>query len=142
VEQWRLLNKKIVFTNGVFDLLHPGHIRSLSDAALEGDILVVAVNGDDSVKKLKGDSRPVYNETDRSLILASLLITDAVIIFHEDTPFELINAIRPDVLVKGGDYTVDQVVGAKEVSSWGGRVVIHPILEGYSTSSLIGRLKK
>lgn len=140
VAQWRLANKKIVFTNGVFDLLHPGHIRALSDAATEGDLLIVAVNSDDSVKRLKGNSRPVYDEQNRTLMLASLLIVDAVVVFTEDTPYELITAIKPDVLVKGGDYTPEQVAGAKEVIAYGGRVVIKPLLEGYSTTDLIERL--
>ena len=138
---WRLLRKKIVFTNGVFDILHPGHIQSLGDAAREGDILVVGLNSDDSVKRLKGDKRPFYNEQDRALILASLLIVDTVVIFNEDTPLELITEIKPEVLVKGGDYTLEQIVGAKEVIANGGRVVINPVLEGYSTTSLIERVK-
>ncbi len=135
--QWRILGKTIAFTNGVFDILHPGHIFSLSQAAKEADYLIVGVNSNDSVKRLKGNSRPINNQHSRALILASLLIVDAVIIFEEDTPLELINAIKPDVLVKGGDYTIEQIVGAKEVIANGGRVVINPIVEGYSTSSII-----
>lgn len=138
---WRLLKKKIVFTNGVFDILHAGHIKSLSDAAQEADFLVVGLNSDESVKRLKGEKRPLNNEQDRALILASLLIVDAVVIFNEDTPLELISEIKPDVLVKGGDYTIDQIAGAKEVIASGGRVVINPILEGYSTTGLIDRFK-
>jgi len=137
----KMMGKKIVFTNGVFDLLHEGHIASLSQAAAEGDFLVVAVNGDDSVKRLKGDSRPINTEQSRALILASLMIVDAVIIFHEDTPLELIKAILPDVLVKGGDYTVEQIAGSKEVLANGGRVVINPIVEGFSTTSTIEKMK-
>jgi len=135
------MGKKIVFTNGVFDLLHEGHIASLSQAAQEGDYLIVAVNGDDSVKRLKGDSRPINNENSRALLLASLLIVDAVIIFHEDTPLQLIQQILPDVLVKGGDYTVDQIAGSKEVIANGGRVVINPIIEGFSTTGIIEKMK-
>ncbi len=139
--QWRILGKTIAFTNGVFDILHPGHIFSLSQAAKEADYLIVGVNSNDSVKRLKGNSRPINNQHSRALILASLLIVDAVIIFEEDTPLELINAIKPDVLVKGGDYTIEQIVGAKEVIANGGRVVINPIVEGYSTSSIIEKSK-
>lgn len=138
----KTMGKTVVFTNGVFDLLHEGHIASLSQAAAEGDYLVVAVNGDQSVKRLKGDSRPLNNENSRALVLASLLMTDAVIIFHEDTPLELIKALLPDVLVKGGDYTVEQIAGAKEVMANGGRVVINPILEGFSTTGTIQKIRK
>jgi D-glycero-beta-D-manno-heptose 1-phosphate adenylyltransferase len=135
------LGKSIAFTNGVFDILHPGHIFSLSQAAREADFLIVGVNSDDSVKRLKGNARPVNNQDSRALLLASLLMVDAVVIFEEDTPLELINAIKPDVLVKGGDYTIDQIVGAREVTLNGGRVVINPIIEGYSTTSIIDNLK-
>ena len=141
LKRWRLHNKKIVFTNGVFDILHEGHITSLSEAALCGDILVVGVNADASVKRLKGESRPINNEFSRSLLLASLVMTDAVIIFEEDTPLDLITAILPDVLVKGGDYTLDQIVGAKEVMANGGEVKIVPILNGFSTTGTIDKMK-
>ena len=137
----KALGKSVVFTNGVFDLLHEGHIASLSQAAQEGDFLIVAVNGDASVKRLKGETRPLNNENSRALLLASLVITDAVIIFHEDTPLELINQLLPDVMVKGGDYTVEQIAGAKEVIANGGRVVINPILEGFSTTGTIEKMK-
>jgi len=140
--QWRILGKKIVFTNGVFDILHPGHIFSLSLAAKEADHLIVGVNSDASVKRLKGKSRPLNNQESRALILASLLITDAIVIFEEDTPLELIKAIMPDVLVKGGDYTIDQIVGAKEVIAAKGHVVITPVLHGYSTTDIIDEIKK
>ena len=142
VNQWKTFGKKIAFTNGVFDILHPGHIFSLSQAAKEADILIVAVNADASVKRLKGDSRPINDQTARSLLLASLAILDAVIIFEEDTPLSLIATLLPDVLVKGGDYTVEQIAGSKEVIANGGRVVINPILEGFSTTSLIEQMKK
>jgi len=130
-----------VFTNGVFDILHPGHVFSLSQSAKEADFLVVGLNSDDSVKRLKGQQRPVNNQDSRALLLASLLMVDAVVIFNEDTPLELINSIKPDVLVKGGDYTIEQIVGAKEVMANGGRVVINPVIDGYSTTSLIDKLK-
>lgn len=139
--RWRLQNKKIVFTNGVFDILHQGHIASLSEAATYGDVLVVAVNADDSVKKLKGPGRPVNNEQARALMLASLLMTDAVILFNEDTPLNLITALLPDVLVKGGDYTIEQIAGAKEVLAAGGTVKIAQIVEGISTTAIIEKMK-
>lgn len=135
------MTSNIAFTNGVFDILHPGHIFSLSQAAREADFLIVGVNSDSSVKRLKGNERPVNSQDSRLLILASLLIVDAVILFEEDTPLELINAIKPNVLVKGGDYSIDQVAGAKEVIANGGRVVINPLIEGFSTSNIIGKLK-
>jgi D-beta-D-heptose 7-phosphate kinase/D-beta-D-heptose 1-phosphate adenosyltransferase len=138
--QWKVLEKTIAFTNGVFDILHPGHIFSLSQAAKEADYLIVGVNSDDSVKRLKGNSRPINQQDARALMLASLIIIDAAIIFEEDTPLELINAIQPDVLVKGGDYTIEQIVGAKEVIANGGRVVINPIIEGFSTSNIIKKM--
>ena len=141
LQRWRLLNQKIVFTNGVFDILHEGHIASLSEAAAHGNILIVGVNADASVKRLKGESRPVNNESSRALVLASLVMTDAVIIFEDDTPYNLITAVMPDVLVKGGDYTIETIVGAKEVLANGGQVIIAPILEGFSTTSIIEKMK-
>ena len=141
-EQWKFFGKTIAFTNGCFDILHEGHIYSLSQAAKEADYLIVGVNADASVKKLKGDSRPVNNEHSRATILASLLMVDAVIIFEEDTPLELIKTILPDVLVKGGDYKVEDIAGAKEVIANGGRIVINPVLEGFSTTSILLKLSK
>ena len=142
VRRWRLQSRKIVFTNGVFDILHEGHIASLSEAAAQGHVLIVGVNTDASVKRLKGESRPVNNENSRALILASLMMTDAVILFEDDTPLNLISTILPDVLVKGGDYTIEQIVGAKEVMAGGGEVKIVPILEGFSTTSIIQKMKE
>ena len=141
MERWRLLSKKIVFTNGCFDILHAGHIAALSDAAKEADILVVGINTDNSTKRLKGEGRPVNDENSRALVIASLCIVDAVTLFDEDTPLELIKATLPDVLVKGGDYTIDQIVGAKEVIAYGGRVVINPIVEGFSTTGIIEKMQ-
>lgn len=138
---WRVTNKTIAFTNGCFDILHEGHISSLSQAAQEADYLVVGVNSDNSTKRLKGPERPVNHEHSRALLLASLAIVDAVVIFDEDTPFELITAVQPDVLVKGGDYTIEQIVGSKEVIANGGRVVINPIVEGFSTTGIIAQIK-
>ncbi len=140
--QWRLTGKKIVFTNGVFDILHQGHIFSLSQAAKEADYLIVGLNADASVKRLKGESRPVNNQESRALVLASLIMTDAVVLFDDDTPLKLIKSIMPDVLVKGGDYTVEQIAGAKEVIANRGRVVINPVLEGFSTTNIIEQAKK
>ncbi len=138
----RLLSKTISFTNGCFDILHEGHIASLSDAASEADYLIVGVNADESVRKLKGEHRPINNQYSRATLLASLLMVDAVVIFEEDTPLKLIKAILPDVLVKGGDYTIDKIVGANEVIANGGRVVINPIVEGFSTSGLIEKINQ
>ncbi len=135
--QWRILGKTIAFTNGIFDILHKGHISSLSHAAKEADFLVVGLNSDMSTRKLKGPSRPINEENSRALVLASLIMVDAVVIFEEDTPLELITSFMPDVLIKGGDYKIDQVAGSKEVIANGGRVVINPIVEGYSTTSII-----
>src|SRR5689334_8837777 len=139
--QIRLTGTTVSFTNGVFDILHTGHIASLSQAAAEADFLIVGLNSDASVKRLKGDERPINNQDSRALILASLIIVDAVVIFNEDTPLEIIKAIMPDVMVKGGDYTIDQIVGAKEVMANGGRVVINKIVEGFSTTGIIEKIK-
>jgi len=141
VNRWKLLCKKVSFTNGCFDIIHPGHIASLSDAAREADFLIVGLNSDASAKRLKGEGRPVMDEQSRATLLASLIMVDAVVIFEEDTPFELISLIQPDVLVKGGDYTIDQIVGAKEVIAAGGRVVINPIVPGFSTTGIIGKIR-
>jgi len=140
VRRWRLLGKTIAFTNGCFDILHQGHISSLSDAAREADILIVGLNSDASTRRLKGPERPINNEQARATLLASLLMVDAVILFEEDTPLSLIVSIAPDVLVKGGDYTLEQIVGAKEVMAAGGRVVINPIVPGFSTTGLIDKI--
>jgi D-glycero-beta-D-manno-heptose 1-phosphate adenylyltransferase len=141
ISQWKVLEKTVAFTNGVFDILHPGHIFSLSQAAQEADYLIVGLNSDESVRRLKGKDRPINNQESRSLILAALLMVDAVVIFDEDTPLELINVARPDVLIKGGDYAIEQIVGAREVIANGGRVVINPIVEGYSTTEIIRKLR-
>jgi D-beta-D-heptose 7-phosphate kinase/D-beta-D-heptose 1-phosphate adenosyltransferase len=140
--RWREARSgKVVFTNGVFDLLHPGHVDVLAAARSNGDALIVGVNSDASVRRLKGESRPVRTESDRSYVLAALEAVDAVVVFSEDTPLELIRALHPDVLVKGGDYTPETVVGRSEVESRGGRVVIVPLTMGHSTTSIIERLR-
>ncbi|MFN3795381.1 MAG: D-glycero-beta-D-manno-heptose 1-phosphate adenylyltransferase [Chitinophagaceae bacterium] len=141
IASWKVLGKTVAFTNGCFDILHEGHIFSLSAAAKEADYLVVGLNSDASVKRLKGDARPVNTQDSRALLLASLLMVDAVVIFEEDTPLQLITALMPDVLVKGGDYTIEQIVGSKEVMANGGRVVINPIVAGFSTTGLIQQIK-
>lgn len=140
--RWRKFSKKIAFTNGCFDILHAGHIHSLIQAASFADVLVVGLNSDASTKRLKGDNRPVNNEQNRALLLASLVMVDAVVLFDEDTPFELITSVMPDVLVKGGDYTVDTIVGAKEVMANGGTVEIIPLVEGLSTTSLLQKIER
>jgi D-beta-D-heptose 7-phosphate kinase/D-beta-D-heptose 1-phosphate adenosyltransferase len=139
--QWKKEGKKIVFTNGVFDLLHKGHIFSLTQAAKEGDVLVIGLNSDSSVRRLKGDSRPINDQDSRALLLAALSMVDTVVTFDEDTPLKLITSILPDVLVKGGDYTIDEIAGAKEVIANGGKIVINPILDGFSTTAIIKAIK-
>jgi len=140
--EWRgTVNGRLVFTNGVFDLLHPGHVDVLVGARLRGDALIVGVNSDASVKRLKGATRPVRSAPERCYVLAALAAVDAVVVFEEDTPFELIQTVRPDVLVKGGDYTEASIVGAREVRSWGGDVVVIPLTPGHSTTSTIERLR-
>lgn len=142
VARWRFSGKTISFTNGCFDILHEGHIASLSQAASEGDILIVGLNSDASTKRLKGNERPVNNENSRALLLASFAIVDAVVIFEEDTPLNLVKAIMPDVMVKGGDYTIEQIEGAREVIANGGRLVINPIIEGFSSTRIIEQIKR
>ncbi|MER3447688.1 MAG: bifunctional heptose 7-phosphate kinase/heptose 1-phosphate adenyltransferase [Candidatus Dadabacteria bacterium] len=141
VSRLKTNGKRIVFTNGCFDLFHIGHLRLLKEAKKLGDALVVAINSDSSVKRLKGESRPLISENDRAHIIAALDCVDYVSLFSEDTPFELIKALKPDVLVKGGDYTLDTVVGRDFVESYGGRVCIIPLVEGISTSVLLSRIK-
>jgi rfaE bifunctional protein nucleotidyltransferase chain/domain len=141
--RWRQRQRgRVVFTNGVFDLLHTGHVDILFGARKEGDALVVGVNSDASVRRLgKGDDRPVRGEADRAYVLAALECVDAVVIFGEETPLDLVRALAPDVIVKGGDYSPESVVGADVVRSRGGRVVIFPLTEGQSTTSIIERLR-
>ncbi|MDD4616081.1 MAG: D-glycero-beta-D-manno-heptose-7-phosphate kinase [Alphaproteobacteria bacterium] len=140
-ERWRKEGYKVGFTNGCFDLLHPGHIYLLRQARAACDKLVVGLNTDASVKRLKGETRPVQNETARATVLASLADVDQVVLFSEETPLELIKVIRPDVLVKGADYTIDKVVGAPEVQSWGGKVVLAELVQGQSTTKTIAKMK-
>jgi D-beta-D-heptose 7-phosphate kinase/D-beta-D-heptose 1-phosphate adenosyltransferase len=142
VHAWRSQGERVVFTNGCFDLLHVGHITLMEDARRQGDRLIVAINSDASVSGLKGPTRPVVGERDRGRVLAALAAVDAVIVFGEPTPLKLIEALRPDVIVKGGDYTEELVVGAREVRTWGGVVKIVPTVEGFSTTKLIARAAK
>jgi D-beta-D-heptose 7-phosphate kinase / D-beta-D-heptose 1-phosphate adenosyltransferase len=136
---WRAAGDRIVFTNGCFDLIHIGHITLLEDARREGDRLVVGINSDASVRGLKGPARPIVGERERARILAALAAVDAVVVFDDPTPLQLIETLRPDVIVKGGDYSEETVVGAKEVRAWGGRVKIVPTVEGFSTTKLIAK---
>lgn len=131
--------RRVVFTNGVFDILHAGHVTYLEAARALGDVLVVGLNADASVRRLKGPTRPVNSQADRAQVLAALRCVDHVVIFHDDTPLRMIEELLPDVLVKGGDYTRDTVVGADVVEAHGGRVEIIPFLEGRSTTSIIAK---
>ena len=140
VEDWRRKGERIVFTNGCFDLIHPGHISLIQQCADLGNRLVVALNSDASVRRLKGPSRPVQDEQSRALVMAQLKGVDAVILFDEDTPLELIRALRPDVLVKGSDYNLQTVVGADEVLAYGGTVHLASLVDGCSTSGLVRRM--
>jgi rfaE bifunctional protein nucleotidyltransferase chain/domain len=139
---WRFQDKKLVFTNGCFDILHVGHIEYLARARDLGDILIIGLNSDDSVHRLKGAHRPVNKEYARSLTLASLLFVDAVVMFGEDTPNDLIQFIQPDILVKGKDYDGKEIVGADIVKARGGKVVTIELVKGYSTTHLIEKIHK
>jgi len=140
--EWRARQPgRVVFTNGVFDLLHPGHVDVLIGARARGDVLVVGLNSDASVKRLKGPDRPVRSEGERAYVLAALEAVDAVTLFEQDTPLQLVQLLQPDVIVKGGDYSPDTVVGANEVRARGGDVVIIPLTPGHSTTSTIDRLR-
>lgn len=140
--RWAMQGQKVVFTNGCFDILHEGHLRYLADARDLGDVLVVGVNSDASVRRLKGSERPVNNESSRLLMLAGLLVVDMVVLFEEDTPLELIRLIHPDVLVKGGDWAPEQIVGSSWVQGYGGEVRSLPFHKGFSTTGLIGKIRK
>lgn len=142
VHAWRVSGQSIAFTNGVFDILHEGHIFSLSQAAAEADRLIVAINSDASVKRLKGPERPINPAPSRALLMAALVMVDAVLIFEEDTPLQVVQQLLPDVMVKGGDYQPHQVVGGAEVIARGGRVVINPLIAGLSTTGIIEAIQK
>lgn len=134
--------KRVVFTNGCFDLLHPGHIRSLETARGLGDVLIVGINSDESVRTLKGEGRPVISEQERAEILASLECVDAVVIFDEFTPQRVVAALVPDVLVKGGDWPGNQIVGREEVEAAGGKVVLVDVVPGYSTTDILKKIRE
>ncbi len=138
---WKLKNKKVVFTNGCFDILHRGHVEYLAQAASEGDVLVIGLNSDKSVRRIKGENRPVQDEYARAILLASLNFVSAVILFNDDTPYELIKKVNPDILVKGSDYKAEDIVGYDIVKANGGEVVTIDFIEGYSTTSIIEKLK-
>ncbi|MFY7880393.1 MAG: D-glycero-beta-D-manno-heptose 1-phosphate adenylyltransferase [Lacibacter sp.] len=140
ISRCRLLSKKIVFTNGCFDILHAGHIHSLEQAAAFGDFLIVGLNSDKSINRIKGPDRPFNKEQDRALLLASLMMVDAVVLFEQETPLELIQTLKPDVLVKGGDYTIESIVGAEDVMQNGGKVEIIPLIPGVSTTLIADRI--
>lgn len=140
--QWRRAQAgRVVFTNGVFDLLHPGHVDVIVGARRHGDALVVAINSDASVRRLKGPERPVRSEAERAYVLAAFAAVDAVVVFAEDTPLEAVRAIEPDVIVKGGDYQEDTIVGAPEVRARGGDVIVIPLTPGQSTTGIIAKLR-
>lgn len=141
VERARRNRRRVVFTNGCFDLLHPGHIRCLEQARALGDLLIVAINSDASVRRMKGPGRPIVSETERAEVLAALAAVDYVTVFGEDTPQQIIARVLPDVLVKGGDWGPDQIVGRAEVEAAGGRVVSIPLEPAYSTTALLGRVR-
>ena len=137
---FRQSGKKVVFTNGCYDILHPGHIELLSKARALGDVLVVAINTDESVRRLKGTGRPIFDETERAELLGALEMVDFVCTFSEDTPLEAILKIQPDVLVKGADWGIDEIVGRSEVESWGGKVIAIPLVGGKSTTGIVERV--
>ena len=137
----RVTNKQIVFTNGCFDILHAGHVTYLESAKRLGDILIIGLNSDGSVKRLKGKSRPVNSEHDRAIVLGALKAVDFVVYFEEDTPLELIKIVKPDFLVKGGDYKIENIVGADVVQDKGGEVFVIPFVEGKSTTNIINKMR-
>ena len=141
VTDWQKAGKKVVFTNGVFDLLHIGHITYLAKASELGDKLIIGLNADSSVKRIKGESRPVNHQNNRAALLAALFFVDAVVVFEDDTPLNLISTLMPDILVKGADYSIENIVGAKEVIDTGGEVKTINFVEGYSSTSIIERIR-
>jgi rfaE bifunctional protein nucleotidyltransferase chain/domain len=141
-EGWRAGGLVLAMTNGCFDLLHPGHVSLLEAARAQGDVLVVALNADLSVRALKGAGRPVVPEAERAELLLALEAVDRVVLYAEDTPIEVVNALRPDVLVKGADWAIDRIVGRAEVESWGGRVARVPLVPGRSTSSIVDAIRR
>jgi D-glycero-beta-D-manno-heptose 1-phosphate adenylyltransferase len=141
VAEARRTGRRIVFTNGVFDLLHPGHVRYLQDARALGDLLIVGLNADESVRRNKGPGRPITPQDERAEVLAALASVDAVVVFLEETPADIIRSLQPDILVKGAGWPADQIVGRDTVEARGGRVVLIPIEQGYSTKSIVERIR-
>ena len=141
VTNWQKEGKKVVFTNGVFDLLHIGHVTYLAKASEMGDKLIIGLNSDSSVKLIKGENRPVNDQNNRAALLAALFFVDAVVVFEDDTPLKLITTLMPDILVKGADYSVENIVGAKEVIANGGEVKTINFVEGYSSTSIIEKIR-
>jgi len=141
VEQWKMAGKKVVFTNGCFDIIHRGHIEVLARTADLGDKLVIGLNSDQSIQKLKGKDRPVIDEQSRAILLAALSFVDAIVLFSEDTPLELISALLPDVLAKGGDYEIETIVGHEIVQKNSGKVKLVPFVDGFSSTNIIDKIK-
>ena len=142
VEQWKMAGKKVVFTNGCFDIIHRGHIEVLARTADLGDKLIIGLNSDQSIQKLKGKDRPVIDEQSRAILLAALSFVDAIVLFSEDTPLKLISALLPDVLAKGGDYEIETIVGHEIVQKNGGKVKLVPFVDGFSSTNIIDKIKK
>lgn len=142
LEEWRKMGCKVVFTNGCFDILHRGHVEYLAQAAEKGDVLMIGLNTDASVRRLKGETRPINDEQSRALLLAALEFVDAVVLFDEDTPYSLIEKVRPDVLVKGADYKPEDIVGYDVVTSYGGTVETVPLVEGFSTTKIVEKMSR
>ena len=141
VTNWKKTGKKVVFTNGCFDLIHRGHIEALAQTADLGDKLIIGLNSDVSIKKLKGESRPIIDENSRAILLASLSFVDAIVLFSEETPLNLISNLNPDILAKGGDYKINTIVGHEIIRKNGGEVILVPFVEGFSSSSIVDKIK-
>ncbi len=141
VNTWKQSNQKIVFTNGCFDIIHKGHIEVLARTADLGDKLIIGLNSDNSIQKLKGEKRPIIDENSRIILLAALDFVDAIILFSEETPLNLITTLKPDILAKGGDYKVDTIVGHEVVQKNGGKVVLIPFVDGFSSTNIINKIK-
>jgi rfaE bifunctional protein nucleotidyltransferase chain/domain len=141
VEQWKTKGNKVVFTNGCFDIIHRGHIEVLARTADLGDKLIIGLNSDQSIQKLKGEDRPIIDEQSRAILLATLSFVDAIVLFSEDTPLKLISTLLPDVLAKGGDYEIETIVGHEIVQKNGGKVKLVPFLDGFSSTTIIDKIK-
>ena len=142
VNAWKQAGEEVVFTNGCFDIIHRGHIEVLAQTANLGDKLIIGLNSDSSIQKLKGKNRPIIEEQSRAILLASLSFVDAVVLFSEETPLNLISTLKPDVLAKGGDYKIETIVGHKVVQENGGQVILVPFIDGFSSTTIIDKIKK